>query len=49
MDDGDVILARCQVPFSISAEERPFTIRIDKNRIHALKRMLYLLSKQSSA
>lgn len=32
-----------------AAEERPFTIRIDENRIHALKRMLYLLSKQSSA
>jgi hypothetical protein len=27
----------------------PFTIRIDENRIHAQKRMLYLLSKQSSA
>jgi hypothetical protein len=26
-------------------EERPFTIRIDENGIHALKRMLYLLSK----
>jgi len=30
-----------------AAEERPFTILFDSNRIHAHRGMLYLLSKQS--
>lgn len=46
---GSLTSAEQEASKEEAAEERPFTIRIDENRIHALKRMLYLLSKQSSA